>query len=151
MFRFTKKTWVVVADGEKALLLRNLTDSLTPSLAVVAREEQDNPADGAQRADRPGRRADVGPNQSSAMEETDWHTLARDRFAKELSDLLYGLAIKGKFDRLILVAAPQVLGALRQDLHSEVAGRVVAEVPKTLTNHPVSKIEKALQAELEVQ
>jgi len=141
MIRLTEGTWVVVADSEKALFLRNLTDDADPNLAVVAREVQDNPPDRDQGASRPGRRPDGGVQQRSAMEDTDWHELAKERFAHELSDILYRRAHAGDFDRLVLVAAPAVLGRLRDEMHKEVLDRVVAEVPKTLTNHPVDKIE----------
>ena len=56
-------------------------------------------------------------------------------------------AHRGRFDRLILVAGPQILGALRPKLHQEVAAKVVGEVPKTLTNHPLGEIERILIAE----
>ncbi|MGR3804947.1 host attachment family protein [Marinibacterium profundimaris] len=149
MTRIKHGTWVVVTDSEKALFLKNLTDHDNPNLDVFDEEEQENPSDREQSANRPGRMNDTGVNQRSAMDDTDWHELAKERFAKDLSDKLYALAHKGAFDRLILVASPQVLGALRDDLHKEVADRVIAEIPKTLTNHPIDKIESIIKAELE--
>jgi len=149
MPRLSRKTWVVIADGEKALLLRNLSDRPDPDLEVVVKEEQDNPPDGEQKSDRPGRRADGGMTQKSAMSEADWHDLAKDRFAKDLSDLLHKRAQSGAFDQLILVASPHILGVLRNDMRADVAGRVIAEIPKTLTNHPLDKIEAVLKAELD--
>ena len=142
-------TWVVVIDSEKALFLRNLTDDANPNLDVFDEDEQDNPSDREQSANRPGRMHDGGPNQRSALDDTDWHELAKARFAKDLSDKLYAEAHRGAFDKLILVASPQVLGELRADLHQEVADKVIAEIPKTLTNHPVAKIEAIVKAELE--
>ncbi|MAC77045.1 MAG: Host attachment protein [Rhodobacteraceae bacterium] len=142
-------TWIVVTDSEKALFLRNLTDNENPNLDVFDEDEQDNPSDRDQSANRPGRMHDVGVNQRSAMDDTDWHELAKERFAKDLSDKLYAEAHKGAFRHLILVASPQVLGVLRDALHKEVADKVIAEIPKTLTNHPVNKIESIVKAELE--
>ena len=78
------------------------------------------------------------------MAETDWHQLAEDRFAKDLSDILYRMAHKNRFEKLVLVAPPRVLGELRQELHKEVQDRIVGEVPKTLTNHPIDRIETLL-------
>jgi len=46
------------------------------------------------------------------------------------------------------VAPPKVLGELRQKLHKEVASRVVGEVHKTLTGHPVDQIERIVAEEL---
>ncbi len=48
----------------------------------------------------------------------------------------------------MLVASPKILGTLRAEMHKEVADRIVAEVPKTLTNHPLDKVEKMLVGEL---
>ena len=92
---------------------------------------------------------DNGVQQRSAMDDTDWHELAKERFAKDLSDLLYKEAHKGHFDKLIIVASPQVLGVLRDEMHSEVTSKIIAEIPKTLTNHPVNEIEKIVKHELE--
>ncbi len=141
-------TWVVVADGEKALFLRNVTDSEDPHLEVIAKEEQDNPQDSEQATDRPGRVQQSANHGSSAYEETDFHALAKDRFAADLADILYERAHKGKFDSLVLVASPGVLGELRNKLHQEVTKRIVGEIPKTLTNHPLKDIETIVADEL---
>lgn len=144
----THHTWVVIADSEKALFLRNETDAQNPDLVVVEKDEQDNPKDIDQSANRPGRRADGGPGQKSALDDTDWHELAKDRFAADLADKLYKKAHAGAFKRLVLVAPAKTLGVLRHELHREVTDMIVAEVDKTLTNHPIDEIEKLLTAEL---
>lgn len=134
--------WLVVADGEKALFLRNEGDEKLPNLEVFREKEQDNPPNREQAANRRGRFND-GPNvHRSAVDDTDWHQLGKDRFAAELADILYKQAHKGRFEQLILVAAPGVLGQMRKELHQEVTGRIVGEVDKDLTNHPVGEIEK---------
>lgn len=149
MATLTNGTWVLVADGEKALFLRNDLDEQTPNLTVVREEEQDNPSDAEQSANRPGRMHDTGVGHRSAVQDTDWHQLAKDRFADELAQILYKQAHKHKFERIVLTAPPQVLGELRDKLHKEVQSRVVAEIPKTFTNHPIDQIEKRLLDDLE--
>jgi protein required for attachment to host cells len=139
----------MVADGRKALFLRNDLDDMNPDLNVVRIEKQENPSDSAQSADRPGRMAASGVGQRSALDETDWHELAKERFADDLADILYKLAHKGAFSRIVLVAPPNILGELRRKLHSEVTRCVVAEVDKTLSNHPLDKIEMLLHDTLE--
>ncbi|MDU8912570.1 host attachment family protein [Aestuariicoccus sp. MJ-SS9] len=148
MTTLTQGTWVLVADGEKALFLRNDLDAETPDLNVVRLQSQDNPSNRDQSTGPQGRRADGGSGQRSAMEETDWHQLAKERFAHDLAEVLYRQVHKGAFDRLVVVAPPHVLGDLRDAMHKEVADRIVAELPKTLTNHPIDKIEALLRAEL---
>ena len=148
MSKIKHNTWVLVADSEKALLLVNETDDENPHLSVVRKKTQDNPSDIEQSANLPGRMHDKGPGQKSAYADTDWHELAKERFASDIADLLYGHAHRGSFDDIILVADPSVLGNLRDELHQEVSDKVTAEVPKNLTNHPLPKIEKLLMAEL---
>lgn len=140
--------WVLIADGEKALFLKNITDEENPNLEIVRKEEQDNPKDIDQSANRPGRMPDTGAGQCSALDDTDWHELAKERFADDLADLLYSQAHRHRFEKIVLVAPPKTLGELRKSLHKEVADKVIAEVPKTLTNHPIDQIEQQLKAEL---
>ncbi|AZO21711.1 MULTISPECIES: host attachment protein [unclassified Mesorhizobium] len=138
--------WVIVADGEKALFLRNEGDSKFPNLEVVQEMEQENPATREQGSDRPGRYSDGPTVHRSAVEDTDWHRLGKERFADNIAGRLYKLAHRGEFDEIVLIAPPQVLGEMRQKLHKEVSEKVKAEIPKTLTNHTISEIESLLQA-----
>lgn len=140
----THGTWVLVADGEKALLLENIGDADLPVLELRRLREQDNPPTSEQGTDRPGRASDGPSGHRSAFEETDWHRLAEDRFAHDLADMLRRRA--DRFDRLIVAAAPRVLGELRKVIHSEVARRIVAEVATDLTNHPLDEIAMIIAA-----
>ena len=140
--------WVLICDGEKALFLRNDGDAEAPDLNVVRIEEQDNPKDINQSANRPGRMNDNGPGQKSAYDDTDWHQLAKDRFASDLADRLYKQAHRGAFDHIVIIAASRTLGALRKELHQEVTNKIVAEIDKDLTNHPLDKVEQMVRSDL---
>ena len=148
MTQIDNGTWVLIADGEKALFLENKTDGQDPFFEVFREEEQDNPPNREQAANRPGRFNDGPSVHRSAVADTDWHELAKDRFAHDLADILYKQAHKGRFSKLVIVAPPNTLGELRQELHQEVTQKVIGEVPKTLTNHPVDEIEKIVSSEL---
>ncbi len=134
---------VLIGDGEKALFLRNQGDEKFPNLSVERLLEHPNPPTRLQGTDRPGRTRDAIGNRS-AVENADWHHLEKDHFAKEIAATLYRLAHDNKFKALIVVAPPHVLGMLRDDFHAEVRKRVVAEIGKTLTQHPVHEIERLL-------
>ncbi|CAH2395749.1 baeRF12 domain-containing protein [Mesorhizobium ventifaucium] len=138
--------WVVVADGEKALFLENRGDTQYPDLQVVQEMEQENPATREQGSDRPGRYSDGPSVHRSAVEDTDWHRLGKERFADEVAERLYKLAHRGAFKEMVLIAPPQVLGDMRRKLHKEVAEKITVEIPKTLTNHTIVDIENLLQA-----
>ncbi|NRG17066.1 host attachment protein [Rhizobiales bacterium] len=142
--RIDHDAWVLVGDGEKALVFRNEGDADYPNLQVVQMLEHENPATREQGTDAPGRFNDGPSEHKSAVETTDWHRLEKHRFAKEIADALYKAAHKGRFSKLVVAAPPMTLGDLRKAFHKEVLSRVVAEVDKTLTGHPPSEIEKIL-------
>jgi protein required for attachment to host cells len=133
---------ILVGDGQKALFLRNRGNAQRVDLVVERIFEQDNPPTREQGTDRPGRSfASLGVPRSS-MEEVDWHHLAKERFA----DALYLHAHANRFERLVIIAPPKILGCLRKAFHPEVLDRIAAEIPKELTTLPVSEIEKLLAA-----
>ncbi len=148
MTKLTNGTWVLIADSEKALFLENETDGEDPYLKVVKKEEQENPPNRDQAANRPGRFNDGPSAHRSAVDDTDWHQLAKERFASDLADILYQKAHSGKFERLVIVADPSTLGQLRAELHQEVTAKVVGEIDKNLTGHPLDKIETLVKAAL---
>ncbi len=139
--------WVVVADGEKALFLRNEGDEKYPNLEVFREVHDDNPATREQGVDKPGRLNDGPGPHRSAVEETDWHRIEKERFAGEIAERLYKAAHRNDFKRLVIVAPPLVIGEMRKELHKEVADRLVGEVSKTLTNHTIPEIEKILSSD----
>lgn len=142
--RIPSATLVVVSDGNRALFLRNRGSAQLPDLVVESQIEQDNPPTREQGSDRPGRRMGPGGSQRGAIEQTDLHTLEEARFSAALADRLYRNPPTGAFEHLILVAPPTALGHLRRHLHESVSQRVLAEIPKTLTQHGVSDIQKVL-------
>lgn len=138
--------FVIVADGEKALFLKNEGDAKFPNFQVIRELTQENPPTREQGSDRPGRFND-GPSQhKSAVADTDWHKIGKLRFADEIAERLYKMAHRGDFEHLVIAAPPLVLGELRKKMHQEVSAKVVGEIPKTLTNQPVYDIEKILLA-----
>jgi protein required for attachment to host cells len=136
---------VLVGDGARAVFFKNTGTVLNPNLVVERVLEQENPPTREQGTDRPGRRAG-GDSETvrSAIEPTDWHQLAEDRFATDIAAALYRSAHANRFQRLIIVAPPKVLGTLRKSLHKEVLDRIEAEVPKELATYSVPRIQSEL-------
>ena len=137
---------LLVGDGQKALFLRNKGTARRVRLVVEQILECDNPPTREQGTDRPGRtNASVGAVRS-AMEEADWHHIAKERFAGKLADALYRHVHANRFEKLVIIAPPKILGNLRKAFHAEVAERVTGEIPKELTSHPVAEIERLVAA-----
>lgn len=144
--RIPHGAYVFIADGRKALLLRNEGDATHPNLKTEQVFANDNPATRDQGTDKPGRSyASVG-SRRSAMEQTDWHELDEQRFAKDIADMLQVLVREKNIEALVIAAPPRTLAELRKSMHDEVRKRIIAEVDKDLTNQPVYEIEKLLTA-----
>jgi protein required for attachment to host cells len=143
--RLRHKGWVLIADGEKALFLENTGTPDKPELNVFNGLAQVNPRTSAQGEDRPGRLSDgKGNAHRSAVQETDWHRLAKHEFAHKIASLLEQDAQADRYEQLVIVAPSVIMGELRKSLSGSVTSRVVAEVAKNLTGHPVPEIEKSL-------
>jgi protein required for attachment to host cells len=141
-------TLVLVGDGRKALFLRNRGGAGHPELFTETVMEQNNPATHDQGTDRPGRYSrGVDGMPKSAMEQTDFHQQAEDRFAVDIAEALYKKSYIQDFQHLIVVAPPRALGTMRNALRKEVAQKITAEIAKDLTSHPVPEIARLLKME----
>ncbi len=137
---------VLVGDGEKALFLRNIGGPQDIELEVENLLWHENPATHEQGTDKPGRAYASAGTARSAMDQTDWHQLGEDRFASEIARTLNSMAHANKFEALVVVAPPKVLGNLRKEFHKEVSERITGELSKELTSHNLPDIEKLLSA-----
>src|SRR5260370_4005570 len=115
-----RNSLILVGDGQKALFLRNRGSAQRVDLVVERILERDNPPTREQGTDRPGRSTASPGVARSAMQEVDWHHLAKERFADELAEALYRYAHANLFERLVIIAPPKILGNLRKAFHAEV-------------------------------
>ena len=139
-------TLVVVADGRKALFLRNEGDGVHPNLVVEHAEDRINPADRDQKTDAPGSTASSIGSARSSMQEVDFHQQEEDRFAADVGAMLKERALANEFESLIIAAPPHTLGELRKHYHKALAAILSGEIPKDLTGHTVADIQKTILA-----
>lgn len=138
---------VFVGDGQKALFLRNTGDEKFPTLKTERVFSDDNPPTHEQGTDRPGRAMEsAGTHRHSSMESTDWHQIEKERFADRVAAALERLVRDQNTTKIVVVAPPQTLAELRHVFHADVKKRIIAEVNKDLTKHPVWEIEKHILA-----
>jgi protein required for attachment to host cells len=136
---------VLVGDGRKALFLRNHGDEKFPDLRVERVFADVNPPTHEQGTDKPGRAfSSADGSRRSGLEDTDWHDLEEHRFTRDVATALEGLVRDKKIKALIIASPPRTLAELRHALHTDVKKRIIAELAKDLTNHPVHEIEKHL-------
>jgi len=126
-------TWILIADGARARILRS-DGRGSPLIPVVDEIEGENRKTGDIGAERPGRAYDPsGPGRHAMEPRADWHELEKHQFAKELAAHLNKSAQEKAFGRLALIAPAKVLGDLRAGLDKHASGMVVAELSKDLT------------------
>ncbi len=65
-------------------------------------------------------------------------------FAREIGAVLSTALNKGDFDKLLVVAAPAMLGYLRDNLPKNVQAAISVEVNKQLTGHTKPELEREL-------
>jgi protein required for attachment to host cells len=145
--RLAHGAWVFVGDGQKALFLINEGDEKFPNLRRLAVEEHKDPPSREQGSDAPGRAYSSVGEIRSAVGETDWHELEKERFAASIADRINKVALSGAFNQLVIVAPPKILGDLRRKFTKETETKIIAEVPKDLTHHTIPEIERLLTAE----
>lgn len=144
--RIPHNAYVMVGDGRKALFLRNDGNEIAPRLKAEQVFLNNNPSTHEQGSDRPGRSFQSVGSRRSALEQTDWHEIEEQRFARTIADMLEGLARDRTIPGFIIAAPPRILAELRQSMDGSVKGQIIAELDKDFTGHPVSEIEKHLAA-----
>jgi protein required for attachment to host cells len=143
-------TWILIADGGRARLFEQERAArafkpvaerdffgTTAQSKEIASDRRGRTFDSSGR----GQPGDVGGHGRHAMEpSTAPQRYAEYEFARELRDYLEKAANEHRFDRLVLVAAPKILGDLRALLPKPVQTRIVAEVNKDLTKVPTAAL-----------
>ena len=138
---------VLVADGTKALFLRNQGDQNQIDLRTEAHDEREDRKDREIKTDAPGAtRQSMGYGRPT-MDEADFHTQEEDRWIKEAAEELKKRALRNDFEALAVIAPPKALGYLKKCLHKEVEKRIVLTINKEMTDRPIPDIEELLVGE----
>ncbi|HEU5285072.1 MAG TPA: host attachment family protein [Sphingomicrobium sp.] len=138
---------VLVADGRKLLFLRNHGDQNQIDLRTEAHDFRHDPKDREIKTDAAGSMKQSFGYGRPSMEETDFHQLDKDRWAKDAAEELKRRALRNDFDALAIIAPPRTLSVLRKELHKEVERRIVQTINKEMTDRPIPDIEELLVGE----
>jgi protein required for attachment to host cells len=136
--------WVVVCDGAKALVLENAGNRITPSLTTKEVYEQSDPKTHELGTDKPGRAMGSVGNVRSAVDQTDWHDQAEQKFLAKLAARLDKAVQAGETRSLIVVAPARAIGVLRREYSAHVRQALKAEVEKDYVKVPVDQIVRYL-------
>lgn len=142
---------VLVTDGRKTLFFRNHGDVNQIDLRTEAHDERENVPDHEMKTDAAGTGSQSGSFGRPTFDETDFHKLEEDRWARHAADEVNRRALANDFDALAIIAPPKTLGELRKQLHKEAAKRVVCEISKEMTGHTIKDIEGLIVAETKAE
>lgn len=140
---------VLVADGRKALFLRNHGDGARIDLRTASHTERTDRKDSDIKTDSSGQSPAPGGTGlgGGTMGETDFHQQEEDRFARDLAERINAMALASEFDDLVVIAPARTMGELRPLWHKEAARRISAEHVKDMTGRPLPDIEALLMGE----
>jgi protein required for attachment to host cells len=134
-------TWVVLANTRNASVLVNLGPGkgISPLQgcywnAEVSPEFRDKAGIGHSIA---------GPS-TAAVDDGDLQLESDRRFAKQVTQDLEQAFASKKFDRLIIISGPRMLGLLRASLSNQLRAGLNGEIAKDLSALPLNVIEKHL-------
>ena len=152
-----RNTWILVADGERARLFRNESPQVTLKPAFDhefigdQREARDIASDEKGRQ-RSGTGPEAGPpaggpfRRQTYDQQTDPKDHEKHRFLKRTAEVLEDGLERNAYHSLVLVAPPQALGELRDNLSKKVADSIVYEYNKDLTKERVDDLEERLRS-----
>ncbi|MDZ7663025.1 host attachment protein [Thiohalophilus sp.] len=141
------KTWILVADSSRARLF----SADTASSPLIEVETFTHPASRQHEqditSDLPGKQNGKGINGSFAhamTQETDPKKHEAINFSREIAQHINKAHGKNKFKQLIIVAAPNFLGLLRDSLNESTRRSLTLQLDKNLTRQNPDAIRKHL-------
>ena len=144
--------WILVANQAEAQIYS--AGQIRGNLVLVDTLTHE---EGAARArdltsDAPGRVHDrMGSARHSMEPDTGVKEESRRRFVKKIVELLESANFRGDYDRLVLLAAPAMLGVIRKTLTSKLTKAVIKEIPKDVIGQDLGKIQAQLRRSFELK
>jgi protein required for attachment to host cells len=137
----TNTTWILVADNARARLFElGKRDSLPALFEIETFVNPDGRGHEENRDRLPRTQESLGSARHAIEPRTSHHDKSVDRFVGELNTALENGRVTHRYEQLVLIALPQLLGTLRAKLDQKVCAHVVAEVPHELTTMRLDEI-----------
>lgn len=134
---------IMVVDGARLALFRNSSRDSAPKLELIEQERDIAPRTSEIGTDQPGRGFQSVGGHRAAYEQSDYHQMLEDKFARQASVKLEALLAIDDAEA-ILIAAPRVLGMMRQQLKPKSRKRLIAEIDKDYAGQTPKEIAKLL-------
>lgn len=130
-------TWVVLANARSAKVLENLGPG--KGLVPLSDYTWHAPEAGLPKDNAGLGHSIAGPGRA-AVEQTDPQDIVDAKFAKTVvGDIAKAHSAK-RFERLVLISGPHMLGLMRSCVGSELQRAIVGELPKDLSSQPTHTV-----------
>lgn len=137
-----KKTWVLVADASGSRVYEKAGPHDHLSEIESLRRTHDHRASHELGSDRPGRVVEsTGTARHAVTPKSDPHRELKRGFAEELAEELGRLAQEKRFDQIVVVLPPVMLGDFRKAASAGLKALTAGEIDKDLTKHSRNDIE----------
>lgn len=140
-----KKVWILSAESSRAKFYEAdlKLEEIREFRALLHEESRMHESDIT--SDLPGR---MSSGQSGTRHTFEDHTPVKEQekteFARQIAEVLDEGRKAGSYDKLAIIAPPDFLGVLRQQLNPQVAKRVIHEANKNVTRGSEAELRKAL-------
>ncbi len=146
------KVWILVANQAEGQIYSATRIPGTLMLTDTLTNEEGAAHSRDLVSDAPGRVHDrMGSARHSMEPDTGVKEESRRRFVKQMVERLESAHLRGEFDRLVLLAAPAVLGVIRKTLTSNLTKAVIKEIPKDVIGQDLDKIQSQLRRSFELK
>jgi len=139
-----KKTWILVADSARARIFtaEHVSGPLREVKDIAHSEAHLKDQDLV--TDRPGRNTGSGGAHHALNDKNDPKRHEAAQFAGRLAEELEHGRVNNRFEQLILVAEPSLLGRVRDHLNEHLKRMISFELDKNLAQLDASKIREHL-------
>lgn len=145
----TENTWIIVADAARARIFTFAGANKELKHLHTLTHPESQAHEGDLRTGGKGETIESS-GASSRQPDPQVSTMEKhaERFAKEISDFLHKARDQEKFGKLIIAAAPQELGRLRDNLDTPTQKLLEKTIDKNWAQHDTGKIEELLKNQI---
>lgn len=140
-------TWIIVADASRARIFEQAGDSRDIHERETLTHPESRLHETELTSDLPGRAFDsTGSGRHAMGGKHDPKQNEAIEFARQLAEHIERARSEKRFGHLNIIAAPTMLGDLRDALSDESRKLVTTEIDKDLTQHSIEDIQQHLAA-----
>jgi protein required for attachment to host cells len=85
-----------------------------------------------------------GARHHTGSTNPDARRLVEDDFAAATAAFLNKLSLDGTIEHLVVVSDPRTLGEMRKHFHRDLRGKIIGELAKDFSRHPLEDIAKLI-------